>query len=135
MSYIRLIGIALVIFVVVFALGNFWFSSQCLPLPMPGAADPHVAHWQCGVTLIFPILASLVCGLFLGMTTKRYSLLLGLLVPILGLLVLWFLGFLTIWYGSDIIHALRNALSYCLLPSAVAALIFVLFRKINGIRR
>jgi hypothetical protein len=111
---IRAAAVATLVFVVIFALGTQWMRHVCLPY------EVHTSKWQCDVGLWFPSLAAVLGGGTVGLMFQRNGFLLGLAVPILGLLVLLATPFIHGWYGADLLAAAQRALILCLAPAAIA---------------
>lgn len=120
MRHVVTFSAALISFVVLFVFGNLWFWSQCVPIPAPGYSEPHDSvQWQCRAIYIFPVAASLVSASILAMRTARFAYVSSLVVTCAGLGALEALGYLAIWYGSDLSHATTQVATYCLFPGAV----------------
>lgn len=111
---VRAAAIGTLVFVVIFALGTEWMRYACLP------SDGHTFKWQCEVGLWFPSLAAVLGGATSGFLFRRKGFLLGISIPILGLLVLAATPFLHGWYGADLPAAAERVVILCLVPAAVA---------------
>lgn len=105
-------------FLVLVIAGSVSVGAMCFP------ASSHVsANFGCNVGLFSPVIGAVIAGLVLGRRVSIAMSPVAILVPIVGLGLLFSTEHLRYWFGQDITAALQLAAIYCLLPCAIAAAI------------
>lgn len=105
-------------FLVLVIAGSVSVGTMCFP------ASSHIpASLGCNIGVFSPVIAAVVAGLILGRRVSIVMSPVAILVPIVGLGLLFSTGHLRYWFGQDISAALQLAAIYCLLPCVVAAAI------------
>ena len=111
------IVISVAIYIFLFILGTILVPITC----------PHTFHVArtipCEISFLAPEIAGIVSGAYFGWKNKLILSMLSVIVPIIGLIIIFVLGYLEIWYGSDISWALWFGVIHTILPTVLASVL------------
>ena len=107
--------ISIVIYITFFIFGTILVPITC----------PHSFHVApslfCKLSNLTPEIAGIMCGAFFGWRNKIILSMLSIIVPIIGLSIILVLGYLELWYGSDISWAIWFGIIHTILPTVLTS--------------
>jgi len=101
----------------------FIFGTILIPITCPDTFH-ETTSLSCDFLFFTPEISGIISGVIFGWRNKIILSVLSIIVPIIGLSIVLALGYLDLWYGSDIIWAIWFGVTHTILP-AVLASVFV----------